>query len=140
MQRNDGVGVGFVDSFFSYAEKLRATKPIVVCGDFNIAHQEIDLARPKTNKQTTGFLQIERDFLDKFVAAGYVDTFRAVNGPVPDRYSWWSYKAAARAKNVGWRIDYFFVSDELRPHIKDATIEHQVFGSDHCPVTLTLEL
>lgn len=131
--------MGFFDCFFNYAQKLRASKPIVVCGDFNIAHKEIDLARPKNNVANTGFLPIERAFLDKFTAAGYIDTFRHVHGEVKDRYSWWSYKMQARKKNVGWRIDYFFVSDELKSHIKDATIEDQVFGSDHCPVSLTLE-
>lgn len=132
--------MGFFDSFFKYAQELRKSKPIVVCGDFNIAHNEIDLARPKTNKNTTGFLQIERDFLDMFTQAGYIDTFRHVHGNEEGHYSWWSYKMQARAKNVGWRIDYFFVSDELKDNIKDATIEKDVFGSDHCPVTLTLDI
>ncbi len=132
--------MGFFDCFFNYAQSLRKTKPIVVCGDFNIAHKAIDLARPKTNVYNTGFLQIERDFLDKFVGAGYIDTFRHVHGDIDQQYSWWSYKMRAREKNVGWRIDYFFVSDELKDCIKDATIENQVFGSDHCPVTLTLDL
>ena len=132
--------MGFFDSFFKYAQELRKSKPIVVCGDFNIAHNEIDLARPKTNKNTTGFLQIERDFLDMFTQAGYIDTFRHVHSNEEGHYSWWSYKMQARAKNVGWRIDYFFVSDELKDNIKDATIEKDVFGSDHCPVTLTLDI
>lgn len=131
--------MGFYDCFFNYVEELRKHKPIVVCGDFNIAHREIDLARPKTNVYNTGFLQIERDFLDKFVNAGYIDTFRQVHGDEKERYSWWSYKMQARKKNVGWRIDYFFVSDELKDHIKDADISSEVLGSDHCPVTLTLE-
>lgn len=131
--------MGFFDSFFKYAEQLRQHKPIVVCGDFNIAHREIDLSRPTTNRFTTGFLQQERDFLDKMVAAGYIDTFRHVNGDIKEKYSWWSYKTAGRQKNVGWRIDYFFVSKELEHNIKAATIEDQVFGSNHCPVTLTLD-
>lgn len=131
--------MGFFDSFFNYAQELRKKKPIVVCGDFNIAHNAIDLARPKTNVYNTGFLQIERDFLDKFTNAGYIDTFRHVHGPVEGHYSWWSYKMKAREKNVGWRIDYFFVSDELKDNIKHAAIEKDVFGSDHCPVNLTLE-
>ena len=130
--------MGFFDSFFNYVQELRKTKPIVVCGDFNIAHKEIDLARPKANTKNTGFLPIEREFLDKFTSAGYIDTFRHVHGDIKDKYSWWSYKAGARAKNVGWRIDYFFVSDELKDNIKDAYIEDQVFGSDHCPVALVL--
>lgn len=131
--------MGFFDCFLNYAQSLRKSKPIVVCGDFNIAHKEIDLARPKTNTSNTGFLPIEREFLNKFTADGYIDTFRHVHGDVKDCYSWWSYKMRAREKNVGWRIDYFFVSKELKDHIKDATIEKNVFGSDHCPVTLTLE-
>ena len=130
--------MAFFDSFFKYAQKLRESKPIVVCGDFNIAHNEIDLARPKTNVKNTGFLPLERAFLDKFVAAGYVDTFRYVHGDLKDQYTWWSYKTRARAKNVGWRIDYFFVSEELKENIKDAWIENDVFGSDHCPIGLCL--
>ncbi len=132
--------MGFFDCFFDYAQKLRQDKPIVVCGDFNIAHKPIDLARPKTNETNTGFLPVERAFLDKMVDAGYIDTFRQVNGDKPDCYSWWSYKTFARAKNIGWRIDYFFVSDELKENIVDARIENDVMGSDHCPVTLVLDI
>lgn len=131
--------MGFFDSFFNYAQELRKTKPIVVCGDFNIAHKEIDLARPKTNTKNTGFLPIERAFLDKFTSAGFIDTFRFIHGDEPDNYTWWSYKTRAREKNVGWRIDYFFVSEELKDNIKDAYIEKDVLGSDHCPVSLILE-
>ena len=131
--------MGFFDCFFNYVQELRKEKPIVVCGDFNIAHQEIDLARPKTNTKNTGFLPEERAFLDKFTAAGYVDTFRLLHPGEGGHYTWWSYKTRAREKNVGWRIDYFFVSEELKPHIKDAVIENQIFGSDHCPIGLTLE-
>ena len=115
-------------------------KPIVVCGDFNIAHKAIDLARPKQNEKNTGFLPEERAFLDRFTALGYVDTFRHVHGDVEGRYSWWSYKMRAREKNVGWRIDYFFVSEELKPYIRDAWIEDDVYGSDHCPVGLELDI
>ena len=132
--------MAFFESFFKYAQELRKDKPIVVCGDFNIAHKPIDLARPKSNEKNTGFLPLEREFLDRFTAAGYIDTFRHVNGDVKDIYSWWSYKAFARAKNVGWRIDYFFVSEELKDKILDARIETDVLGSDHCPVTLVLDL
>ncbi|WP_406030664.1 exodeoxyribonuclease III [Succinivibrio sp.] len=132
--------MAFFDAFFEYAQKLRLDKPIVVCGDFNIAHREIDLARPKTNMKNTGFLPNERAFLDKLVNNGYIDTFRFVNGDVKDVYSWWSYKSFARPKNIGWRIDYFFVSDELKDCIKDARVETTVTGSDHCPVTLVLDL
>ena len=118
----------------------RKSKPIVVCGDFNIAHKAIDLARPKQNEKNTGFLPEERAFLDRFTALGYVDTFRHVHGDVEGRYSWWSYKMRAREKNVGWRIDYFFVSEELKPYIRDAWIEDDVYGSDHCPVGLELDI
>lgn len=132
--------MGFFEAFLNYAEKCRATKPIVVCGDFNIAHKAIDLARPKQNVKNTGFLPEERAFLDRFTAMGYVDTFRQVHGDEAGCYSWWSYKTRARAKNIGWRLDYFFVSKELSPAIRDAWIEDQVYGSDHCPVGLALDL
>lgn len=115
-------------------------KPIIVCGDFNIAHHAIDLARPKDNSMNTGFLQEERDFLDKMTSAGYIDTFRHVHGDSPDAYTWWSYKTKARERNIGWRIDYFFVSEELKPFIHDAWIENHVYGSDHCPVGLSLNM
>ena len=99
----------------AHAEELRRTKPIVVCGDFNTAHRPIDLARPKANEENSGFLPIERAWWDRFIAAGYVDTFRHIHGDEPHQYSWWSYKQRARVNNVGWRIDYFFVSEELAP-------------------------
>lgn len=130
--------MAFFDSFFNYAQQLRKTKPVVVCGDFNIAHREIDLANPKQNEHNTGFLPEERAFLDRFISAGYIDSFRAVHGDKPQMYSWWSYRMRARSRNVGWRIDYFFVSEELRQNIAAADIETEVTGSDHCPVTLTL--
>ena len=132
--------MGFFEAFLNNAEQCRKSKPIVVCGDFNIAHQAIDLARPKQNVKNTGFLPEERAFLDRFTAMGYVDTFRKVHGDQPDQYSWWSYKTRAREKNIGWRIDYFFVSEELAPAVSDAWIENNVYGSDHCPVGLELEL
>ncbi len=130
----------FYDVFLDFAQKLRQAKPIVVCGDFNTAHTPIDLARPKANEETSGFLPIERAWLDKFVAAGYVDTFRLVNGDIKDAYSWWSFRQRARAKNVGWRIDYFFVSEELRSAVRNAWIEPHIQGSDHCPIGLELEI
>lgn len=132
--------LGYYDAFLDYAQNLRRTKPVVVCGDFNTAHKPIDLARPKANEETSGFLPIERAWLDKFVDHGYVDTFRHSNGDVKDVYSWWSYRFRAREKNVGWRIDYFFVSDELRGAVKDAWIDGDITGSDHCPVGLELAL
>lgn len=129
----------YYDCFLAYAEELRKQKPIVVCGDFNTAHTEIDLKNPKQNEKTSGFLPIERAWLDTFVAAGYVDTFRLFE-PGPGHYSWWSYRFNARAKNVGWRIDYFFVSEELRDKVKRAWIDPSVMGSDHCPVGLELDV
>ncbi|MCR4667051.1 MAG: exodeoxyribonuclease III [Desulfovibrio sp.] len=132
--------MAFFEAFLALAERLRASKPIVVCGDFNIAHKAIDLARPKQNEKNTGFLPEERAFLDRFTQAGYVDTFRLIHGETEGAYTWWSYKTRARAKNIGWRIDYFFVSEELVPSVRDAWIENQVFGSDHCPVGLELNL
>lgn len=132
--------LGFYDSFLEHAQRLRKEKPIVVCGDFNTAHRPIDLARPKQNEGTSGFLPVERAWLDKLVNHGYVDTFRHVHGELPQMYSWWSFRANARERNVGWRIDYFFVSDELTSHIKNAWIDMDIVGSDHCPVGLELDL
>ncbi|MBO4301536.1 MAG: exodeoxyribonuclease III [Desulfovibrio sp.] len=130
----------FFEAFLQHVEEYRKSNPIVVCGDFNIAHRAIDLARPRQNVNSTGFLPEERAFLDRFTQAGYVDTFRLVHGDEEGRYSWWSYKSRARAKNIGWRIDYFFVSRELADNVRDAWIEDNVFGSDHCPVGLCLEV
>lgn len=130
--------LGYYDRFLEFAEELRRDKPIVVCGDFNTAHKEIDLKRPKENAQTSGFLPVERAWIDRFIEHGYVDTFRLFH-PEPDQYSWWSYRYGARSRNAGWRIDYFFVSEELRPRVKAAWIEQDVMGSDHCPVGLELQ-
>lgn len=130
--------LGYYDAFLDHAQELRRTKPIVVCGDFNTAHKEIDIARPKENEKTSGFLPIERAWLDKFVAAGFVDSLRIFTD-APDLYTWWSFRANARARNVGWRIDYFFVSEELKGKVKRAWIEPEVMGSDHCPLGLELD-
>ncbi len=132
--------LGYYDAFLNYAEDLRKSKPVVVCGDFNTAHKPIDLTRPKANEETSGFLPIERAWLDKFVNHGYVDTFRHVHGDISSMYSWWSYQFKARERNVGWQIDYFFVSEELRGAIKNAWINTEITGSDHCPVGLELDL
>ncbi len=129
--------LGFYDAFLDHAQALRRVKPVVVCGDFNTAHKEIDLKNPRANAQTSGFLPIERAWLDAFIAAGYVDTFRMFNDR-PDQYTWWTYRFGARTRNAGWRIDYFFVSEELQSAVKSAWIEPQVHGSDHCPVGLEL--
>lgn len=132
--------LGYYDAFLEYAEHLRQSKPIVVCGDFNTAHHPIDLARPKENETTSGFLPIERAWLDKFTAHGYLDTFRLIHGQKPDQYTWWSFRQKARERNVGWRIDYFFVSAELKNAVKNAWIEPEATGSDHCPIGLELAL
>ncbi len=132
--------LGYYDAFLDMAEELRKTKPIVVCGDFNTAHKEIDIARPKENEKVSGFLPIERAWLDKFVEHGYVDTLRMFEPETPELYTWWSFRANARARNVGWRLDYFFVSEELGGKVKRAWIEPGVMGSDHCPVGLELDV
>jgi len=131
----------FYDDFLTYCDKLRDEgKSIVICGDVNTAHKEIDLKNPKANSKTSGFLPIEREWMDKLVEHGYVDTFRYVNGDKEEEYSWWSYRSGARAKNVGWRIDYFFISDDLTEVLEDAFILQEVTGSDHCPVGIRLAL
>lgn len=130
----------FYDRFLNHCEALRKEgKSIIVCGDVNTAHKPIDLARPKANEQTSGFLPMEREWIDKFLDHGYVDTFRHINGDEPEYYSWWSYRANARANNVGWRIDYFYVSEDLKDNITNAYIMSEIFGSDHCPIALELE-
>ncbi len=132
--------MGYFDAFLRYAKKLEQTKPLIICGDFNIAHKPIDLARPKDNTLCTGFLQIERDWLSAFIAEGFIDTFRLVHGEKEGAYSWWSYKTKAREKNIGWRIDYFFVSASLQEQVQDAWIETDIYGSDHCPVALKIQI
>jgi exodeoxyribonuclease-3 len=125
--------------FLDYLKNLEKTKPVIVCGDFNVAHKAIDLARPKENfNKAAGFMQEEIDGMDAFSSNGLVDTFRAKNGD-EIKYSWWSYRAGARGKNIGWRIDYFLVSESLLPKVKDAFILNEVMGSDHCPVGITLQ-
>jgi exodeoxyribonuclease III len=130
----------FYDAFLDSIEKIRKKgRHIVICGDVNTAHNEIDLARPKENQTNTGFLPEERAWIDRLLAAGYIDTFRmfCTEG---GRYTWWDMKTRARERNVGWRLDYFFVSESLRGKVKSAGIMPEVTGSDHCPVCLTLEL
>ncbi len=130
----------FYDTCLEVLEKERRSgKMVLVTGDFNTAHKEIDLANPKENSQTSGFLPIERAWLDKIVEHGWVDTFRLFH-PEPQRYSWWSYRAGARPRNVGWRIDYFFVDAEHQKYVLDADIRDDIMGSDHCPVTLRVTL
>lgn len=130
----------FYEEFLKHAEKNRKNgKGIIACGDYNTAHKETDLARPKENEGTTGFLPEERAFLDKMVSQGYIDTFREFcEGG--GNYTWWDYKTAARERNTGWRIDYFFISRDLRGAVKEALIMKDVLGSDHCPVSLELKI
>jgi exodeoxyribonuclease-3 len=129
----------FYNTFFDYANSLKAEgKKLVICGDMNTAHKEIDLARPKENETISGFLPEERAWMDKFLAAGYIDTFRMFNSNAGN-YSWWSMRTRARERNVGWRLDYFFVSENLRDNVKAAPIYPEIPGSDHCPVGLELE-
>lgn len=128
----------FYETFLQYADALRDKgKKLVICGDLNTAHNEIDLARPKENANVSGFLPEERAWMDKFVAHGYVDTFRQFNKE-PNHYTWWDLKSGARARNVGWRLDYFFVSEDLLPSVARAFIMSEVTGSDHCPVGIIL--
>jgi exodeoxyribonuclease III len=132
----------FYEDFFAYAGRLRKQgRSLVICGDYNTAHNEIDLKNPKANEKRSGFLRIERDWLDRIVADGYVDTFRTLY-PQEVKYSWWTYRFKARERNAGWRIDYFFVTPEImeKGWVKDAVIENGIFGSDHCPVGLILEI
>jgi len=130
----------FYDAFLGYADLLKANgKKLVVCGDFNTAHNEIDIARPKENEKVSGFLPMEREWMDEFVSHGYVDTFRHFNKE-PNQYSWWDLKTRARERNVGWRIDYFFVSENFLPAVSKAFIMTDVTGSDHCPVGIILSL
>ena len=129
----------FYAHFLAFANRLKGKGGVVVCGDVNTAHREIDLARPKENSQISGFLPEERAWMDAFVASGFLDTFRMFNQQ-PGQYSWWDMKSGARARNVGWRIDYFFVSEAMRPQVRKAFILPEVVGSDHCPVGVELEI
>jgi len=130
----------FYDAFLDHAERLKKSgKNIVVCGDVNTAHKEIDLARPKENQKTSGFLPEERAWIDKFIELGYLDTFRMFNDQ-PEQYTWWDMITRARERNVGWRIDYFFISEGLKENIRDAFIRPEIMGSDHCPVGIDLAI
>ncbi len=125
--------------FFNFMKKLEEKKPVVACGDFNVAHREIDLARPKANyNKAAGFMQEEIDGMDRFTQGGLLDSFRHFYPEKADMYSWWSYRAGARGKNVGWRIDYFLTSESILKNVKDAFILNEVMGSDHCPVGIEM--
>ena len=127
------------DAFLGYLEGLREKKPVIFCGDLNVAHEEIDLKNPKTNRHNAGFTDEEREKMTALLSAGYIDTFRYFYPDQRDIYSWWSYRFRAREKNAGWRIDYFIVSNELEGRLRDAKIHTEITGSDHCPVELDLE-
>lgn len=130
----------FYDAFLGFTEKLRKKgHKIVICGDVNTAHEEIDLARPKQNETNTGFLPEERAWIDELVYHGYVDIFRHLHPNTKDAYTYWDMKTAARGRNVGWRIDYFFISPDLLPRVKQATMMSDFYGSDHCPIVLELK-
>lgn len=125
--------------FLNYLKELEKDKPVIVCGDFNVAHKEIDLARPKPNyNKSAGFMQEEIDGMDAYTSQGFIDTFRFMNGE-EIKYSWWSYRGGARFKNVGWRIDYFLVSESLKQKLKSASIHNEIMGSDHCPISIDLK-
>ena len=128
------------DDFRAYLLSLDAKKPVLVCGDMNVAHQEIDLKNPKTNHMNAGFTDEEREKFTQLLGAGFTDTWRTLNPDVKDVYSWWSYRFQARAKNTGWRIDYWLVSNRLFPQVTDANILTDITGSDHCPVSLELKV
>ena len=127
------------DDFRAYLVSLEEKKSGVYCGDLNVAHNEIDLKNPKTNRMNAGFTDEERDKMTKLLESGFIDTFRLLHPNEKDIYSWWSYRFKAREKNTGWRIDYFIVSEDLKDKVKEANIHTDVFGSDHCPVSLILD-
>ena len=128
------------DDFLAYIKKLEETKPVIFCGDLNVAHKEIDLANPKTNTMNAGFTKEERAKFDQVVSSGLVDAFRYLHPDTGGAYSWWSYMGGARARNIGWRIDYFVVSEVLAPLLKEVDIRSDVTGSDHCPVEIEVKL
>ena len=125
------------DDFLAYLMRLDSVKPVIVCGDLNVAHEEIDLKNPKTNRKNAGFTDEEREKMTILLSKGFIDTFRFLY-PEQETYSWWSYRFRAREKNAGWRIDYFLISSRLKEVLKDASIHTEIMGSDHCPVELLL--
>jgi exodeoxyribonuclease-3 len=127
------------DDFRAYLLKLNEIKPVIVCGDLNVAHKEIDLKNPKTNRKNAGFSDEEREKMSKLLESGFIDTFRYFYPELTGAYSWWSYRFNARKNNAGWRIDYFIVSQKLKDYLKDAEIHKDTLGSDHCPVVLKLK-
>ena len=127
------------DDFLEYIKRFDEKKPVIVCGDLNVAHEEIDLKNPKSNRKNAGFTDEEREKMTKWLNSGFTDTFRYFYPEQKDIYSWWSYRFKAREKNAGWRIDYFIVSNRLQERLDDAKIHTEIYGSDHCPVELTLK-
>jgi exodeoxyribonuclease-3 len=126
-------------AFFNYLKNLEKTKPVIVCGDFNVAHKPVDLAHPKANyNKNAGYMQEEIDGMDRFISGGLADSFRRFHPDEKERYTWWSYRAGARSKNIGWRIDYFLVTESFIPDVKDAFIHESISGSDHCPIGIVL--
>ncbi|KRM75381.1 exonuclease III [Secundilactobacillus collinoides DSM 20515 = JCM 1123] len=128
--------MGWEDVFQDYLDKLNASKPVILCGDLNVAHEEIDLKNPKTNHKNAGFTDDEREKFTALLGRGYTDTFRYFNPEATEQYSWWSYRFHARDNNAGWRIDYFVASDRIQKNLEKAEIRNDIFGSDHCPVEL----
>lgn len=126
------------DDFKEYLKQLDAKKPVIICGDINVAHEEIDIKNPKTNRRSAGFTDEERGKMTALLQSGFTDTFRYLYPDQKDAYTWWSYMAKARERNIGWRIDYFLISNRLQGSLKDATIYPEVLGSDHCPVGLEI--
>lgn len=131
--------VKWEEDFLNFINKLQEKKPVIYCGDLNVAHKEIDLKNPKTNRKNAGFTDEERGCFSKVIESGYIDTFRHFYPDLEGAYSWWSYRFQARAKNAGWRIDYFVTSKTLENRLKGAKIHSDIFGSDHCPVELVIE-
>ncbi len=127
------------DEIRKYLLNLNKTKPVIMCGDLNVAHEEIDLKNPKTNRRNAGFTDEERSKMTELLKSGFIDTYRNIY-PEKIEYSWWSYMGSAREKNIGWRIDYFLVSNDIKDNMKDAKIHTEIYGSDHCPVELELEI
>ena len=128
------------EDFRQYLLRLDKEKPVVLCGDLNVAHEEIDLKNPKSNRKNAGFTDEEREKMTHLLQSGFTDTFRHFYPTLTDAYSWWSYRFRAREKNAGWRIDYFIVSNRLVPQLQSATIHNEIFGSDHCPVEVVIDL
>jgi len=127
------------DAFRAYLQDLDQKKPVIICGDMNVAHEEIDIKNPKTNRKNAGFTDDERACMTKLLSSGFSDTFRTLHPNVADEYTWWSYMAKARERNIGWRIDYFLVSNRIMPQISTAKIHPDITGSDHCPVSIVLK-